>query len=159
MPSCAGCGNVSRGGDLPATHVAGLKRENPDIFDGVSRGRAGRRGLPYLTDTFSTMHMLTLRARVRAENSPYLNMGDVQFPLCSHTKLARCKMWLVREAMQRELTVGRSKAIATVKDMIPFAPLCAPEARRVSGAVDDPCAAGPAEVVELNILARWNDRW
>ena len=72
LPSCAGCGNVSRGGDLPPNHVDGLEKENPDIFAGISRGSAGRRDLPYLTHTFSMTHMLTLRARGRAENGPYL---------------------------------------------------------------------------------------
>ena len=88
--------------------------------------------------------MLTLRARVRAENSPYLYIGDVQFPLCSNTNLAWRKRWLVVEAMQRELTVGRTKAIAIAIDMIPFAPLGAPEARCVSGTVDDACTTAPA---------------
>ena len=103
--------------------------------------------------------MLTLRARVRAENSPYLYIGDVQFPLCSNTNLAWRKRWLVVEAIQRELTVGRTKAIATAIDMIPFAPFGAPEARCVSGTVDDACTAAPADVVvvELNVLARWDN--
>ena len=104
--------------------------------------------------------MLTLRARVRAENSPYLYIGDVQFPLCSNTNLAWRKRWLVVEAMQRELAIGRTKAIAIAIDMVPFAPLGAPEARCVSGTVDDACTTAPADVVvvELIVLARRDNR-
>ena len=159
LPPCTGCGVVSLGGDLPPNHVDGLESKNPDIFAGISRGRAGRRSLAYLTDTFSTMHMLTLRARVRAENSPYLHMGDVQFPLCSNTKLARCKMWLIREAVQRERTLGRSEAVAIPVNVIPFAPLRVPKARKISGAVNDASTTVPARVrlVQLRVGVRWND--
>ena len=161
LPSCSGCGSVSRGGDLPPNHVDGLEKENPDIFAGISRGSAGRRDLPYLTHTFSMTHMLTLRARGRAENSPYLYIGDVQFSSCSNTKLARCKMRLVCEAMQRELAHGRSETVATVINVVPFAPLRVPKARRISGAVDDACTTVPASVIVvlLRVLTCWNDRW
>ena len=149
LPSCVGCGNVSRGGDLPTLQVIGLR--NPSIIDGESQGRTGRRSLTYLTHTFSTSHMLTSRARGRAENRPYLHIGDVQFSSCSNTELARGKMWLVCKAMQWELADGRSEAVAIVINVVPFAPLRMPKAWRLTGAVDDSCSAAPAVVIKLRV--------
>ena len=93
--------------------------------------------------------MHTSRARGRAENSPYLHIGDVQFSSCSNTELARCKMRFVCEAVQRELADGRSEAVAIVINVVPFAPLRMPKAWRLTGAVDDSCSAAPAVVIKL----------
>ena len=131
----------------------------PAIFDCLSRGRAGRGNLPYLTHTFSMTHILTSRACGRAKIGPYLQIGDVQFSSCSNTELARCKMWLIREAVQRERTLGRSEAVAIPVNVIPFAPLRVPKARKISGAVDDASTTVPARVrlVQLRVDVRWND--
>ena len=131
----------------------------PAIFDCLSRGRAGRGNLPYLTHTFSMTHIFTSRACGRAKIGPYLQIGDVQFSSCSNTELARCKMWLVCEAVQRERTLGRSEAVAIPVNVVPFAPLRVPKARKISGAVDDASTTVPARVrlVQLRVGVRWND--
>ena len=130
----------------------------PAIFDCLSRGRAGRGNLQYLTHTFSMTHILTSRACGRAKIGPYLQIGDVQFSSCSNTELARCKMWLIREAVQRERTLGRSEAVAIPVNVVPFAPLRVPKARKISGAVDDASTTVPARVrlVQLRVGVRWN---
>ena len=105
--------------------------------------------------------MLTSRARGRAENRQYLYIGDVHLSSCSNTELARCKMWLVCEAMQRERTLGRSEAVAIPVNVVPFAPLRVPKAWKISGAVDDAGTTMPARVrlIPLRVGVRRNDPW
>ena len=90
--------------------------------------------------------MLTSCAHGSAGNRLYLCIGDVHLTLCSYTELARGKVWLGRKARQRELAIGLPEAIAIVVRMVAFAPLRAPMAGHVSGAVDDTAAAADINV-------------